>query len=136
MFLGFIGVSKGQTFSKVDLFRMLNSQNTKEFVSEIKREGFIFASNNGVWDMYGKIYGSGNGNKYNLEYIAASSLKDLFMLQYKPRAKDYSRYKANIKDSSYSYAYTFETHKYYENGTYRIGFDDNTCIISMFVALK
>lgn len=124
----------GQSVSASKILNFLNSQNTTTIGAELKKVGFTFKGKSN-FDGYTEYAYNKNG-LYGLEKFNITLNDELFAISYKTSPEAFQAYKIKLLTNDFVYAYEMRNNKYYENGNMRIGINENSSIISLFVKLK
>ncbi len=124
----------GQSVSASKILNFLNSQNTTTIGAELKKVGFTFK---GKSNFDGNTeYSYYKNGRFGLEKFNVTSNDELFSIVYKTSPEAFQAYKHKLLTNDFEYAYEMRNNKYYENGSMRIGINENSSIISLFVKLK
>lgn len=123
-----------QSVSASKILNFLNNQNTTSIGTELKKVGFTFKGKSN-FDGYTEYAYNKNG-RYGLEKFNVTLNDELFSIVYKTSPEAFQAYKLKLLTNDFEYAYEMRNNKYYENGSIRIGINENSSIISLFVKLK
>lgn len=123
-----------QSVSTSKILNFLNIQNITTIGTELKKVGFTFKGKSN-FDGY-TVYAYNKNGRYGLEKFNVGFNDELFTIVYKTSPEAFQAYKLKLLTNDFVYAYEMRNNKYYENENMRIGINENSSIISLFVKLK
>lgn len=124
----------GQSVSVSKILNFLKDQNLTTIGADLKKVGFNFKGKS-EFDGFTEFAYQKKGNS-GLEQININYNDELFSIVYKTSTEAFSAYKAKLLTNDFQYAYSYKNSKFYESENMRIGINENSSIISLFVKVK